>query len=108
MKARSAGLILEISGKVDDLFGVVNYELAVRFANKAEINDLLSAFTPVKDTVFGPLELGGQVKGIVRSESDFLQTLEGEFRFSIGKDRGGRLRGVSILRSVLVQVPLRC
>ena len=44
LKARSAGLVLEISGKVDDPFGVANYELAVRSANKAEINDLLSAF----------------------------------------------------------------
>jgi len=106
LKARSAGLVLEISGELIDPFGEAICELAVRSANKAEVNDLLSAFTSVKDTVFGPLELTGRLKGTASSESDFYRTLEGDFRFSIGKDRGGRLQGVSILRSVLDQVPL--
>jgi hypothetical protein len=56
--------------------------------------------------IFGDLELAGEVEGGASSKAELYSSIEGEFKFSIGKEKGGRLRGVSILQTVFDQIPL--
>jgi hypothetical protein len=100
------GMTIGINGNVHDPLNEARFELDVRSIGPAEVNDLLSNLTTTRDTVFGNLKFVGDVKGLASSEAAFYSSLEGDLEFSIGKEEGGRLRGVSILRTVLDQVPL--
>jgi hypothetical protein len=100
------GMTIGINGNVEDPLNEARFELAVKSIGDAEANDFFSALTSNRDTVFGNLELAGEVEGVASSEADLYSSIEGEFKFSIGKEKGGRLRGVSILRTILDQMPL--
>ena len=100
------GTTADIDGEVVDPLNEARFEIAVKSIGVAEVNDLLSALTSTRDTVFGGLQFAGELRGTASSEADLYSSLEGELKFSIGKDKGGRLRGVSILRTILDQVPL--
>jgi hypothetical protein len=106
LKALVHGLTLSIQCRVEDPLDQASFEIAIRSQAPAEVNDVLSGMTSTRDTLFGALELEGEMKGTARSKSDFYQSLAGNFAFTVGKDEGGRLRGVSILRVILDQIPL--
>ena len=106
LRVRMGGMTLGINGKVEDPFNEARFDLAAKSIGVAEVNDLLSAFTSTRDTIFGSLEFDGELRGAVSSKVDLQSSLEGELKFSIGKDKGGRLRGVSILRTILDEIPL--
>jgi hypothetical protein len=101
-----AGATVGIKGVVEDPLGVGKFDLSVKTLGEAETNDLLSELTSAKDLVYGALVLNGNVTGAIGNEGGFYESLDGELRFSIGKEGGGRLRGVSILRTILDQIPL--
>ena len=67
---------------------------------------MLSNLTTTKDIVFGALDFKGQVTGRLDEPRGVTETLAGNIRFSIGERKGGELRGISILRTVLDQIPL--
>ena len=100
------GATVGIKGAVEDPLGTGDFNLSIKTLGEAETNDLLSEFTSVKNLVYGALVLNGSVTGAVGNEGGLYESLDGELRFSIGKEGGGRLRGVSILRTILDQVPL--
>jgi len=106
LRVLMGGMTVEINGNVHDPLNEARFELDVKSIGAAEVNDLLSNLTTTRDTVFGNLKFAGDVKGFASSEAAFYSSLEGDLEFSIGKEKGGRLRGVSILRTVLDQVPL--
>jgi hypothetical protein len=106
LRVLMGSMTVGINGSVEDPLNEARFELDVKSIGAAEVNDLLSALTSTRDTVFGNLKFAGEVKGVASSEADLYSSLEGDFEFSIGEDEGGRLRGVSILRTILDQVPL--
>jgi hypothetical protein len=106
LKALMNELTVGIEGQVEDPLGEARFEIAVRSIGEAEVNDLLTALTSSPDRVFGPLRLAGDVKGIAFGDRSFFDALEGEIRFSVGENGGGRLRGISLLRTILDQIPL--
>jgi len=99
------GLTVGFDGKVVEPLNEARFELDVKSIGTAEANDLFSALTTIRDTVYGSLRFSGELRGAASSKDDFYSSLEGNFEFSIGEDKGGRLRGVSILRTVLDQIP---
>jgi len=100
------GVTLSIDAKVEDPLKDARFDLAVQSVGDAEVNDLLSALTSTRDTVFGDLQVAGNVRGVAGREEGLYESLDGDLRFSVGEKGGGRLRGVSILRAVLDQIPL--
>ncbi|MCA9504224.1 MAG: DUF748 domain-containing protein [Myxococcales bacterium] len=106
LQAVTKGVVLAVDARVEDPFDVARFELGLDTVGAAEANDLVSAFTSRADTVFGPLALNGRLRGALSGGSSFYDALEGQVRFGIGEPGGGRLRGVSLLRTVLDQLPL--
>ena len=106
LKALVGGVVIGIKGAIEDPLGEGRFDLAIATQGEAETNDLLSNLTTTKDTVFGALDFNGQVTGRLDGPNGVADTLDGKVRFSIGEGKGGRLRGVSILRTVLDQIPL--
>ncbi len=106
LRVRMGGMTMGINGTVEDPFDEARFEFNVKSIGAAEVNDLLSSLTSTRDTVFGSLQFSGELRGVASSEADLYSSLEGKLEFSIGKDKGGRLRGVSILRTILDQMPL--
>jgi hypothetical protein len=106
LQAQMGGVTLAFDAKVEDPMDEARFELGVKSVGDAEVNDLLSVLTTTWDTVFGDLKLAGNVKGVAGTEAGLYESLDGDFRFSIGETGGGRLRGVSILRSILDQIPV--
>jgi hypothetical protein len=77
-----------------DLFGTPAYE-AQLVAEDADVNALSTAFAATPDTLHGPLDLHGSVRGTL-GEGSPLETLRGDIDFGIEK---GRLVGVSLLEA---------
>lgn len=106
LKALVGGATIGFKGTVEDPLGEGRFDLSIESHGDSEVNDLVSEFTSVKDTVFGPLDLNGELRGLAGGTGSVYDTLDGRFRFTIGEGKGGRLRGVSILRAILDQIPL--
>lgn len=106
LRVQTGGMTVGINGAVEDPLNEAHFDIKVRSIDAAEVNDLLSSWTSARDKVFGNLQFSGEFRGAASSEASLHSSLEGVLEFSIGKDRGGRLRGVSILRMVLDQIPL--
>jgi len=110
LKARLEGATIGIKGAIEDPLGAGEFDLAVETLGETEVNDVLSSLTSAPDRIFGPLEFAGRVTGRLDSPKGLTETLDGAIRFAVGKresgGEGGRLRGVSILRTILDQIPL--
>jgi hypothetical protein len=106
LQALMGGMTLGIDAKVEDPLQDARFELVMKSVGDAEVNDLLSALTTTRDTVYGDLEFATHVRGAAGTDEGLYESLEGDLRFTIGAKGGGRLRGVSILRSVLDQIPM--
>lgn len=100
------GATLAVVGRIDDPLDGAHYELELKSVGASEVNALLRALDSTPDTLFGPLELDGRISGQARDAADFRRSVEGRFAFTVGREGGGRLRGVSILRRFLDQVPV--
>lgn len=100
------GLTLGIEGRVEDPLAEARFDVAAHSIGEAEVNDLVSGLSSVRDTVFGALRFDAQLAGIAGGEASLYDTLTGTVRFTVGESGGGRLRGVSLLRTTLAQIPL--
>lgn len=106
IRLRVGTMTIGIDGMLEDPFDAARFDVRVRSIGPAEVNDLLTAFTSNSNLLFGPLEFAGAFAGVASSEADLYRSLVGRLEFTIGKDEGGRLRGVSILKTVLDAMPL--
>ncbi|MEM9177825.1 MAG: AsmA-like C-terminal region-containing protein, partial [Myxococcota bacterium] len=106
LKAKLGPAVIAIQGAIEDPLGEGRFDLAIRTAGDVEANDVLSNLTTARNTVYGPLRFTGDVTGRLDDPNGIAPTLAGDVRFSVGERTGGRLRGVSILRTVLDQIPL--
>ena len=106
LKALAGGVVIGIKGAIEDLLGEGRFDLEIATQGEVEANDLLSNLTTTKDIVFGALDFKGHVTGRLDEPSGVTETLAGNIRFSIGEEKGGELRGISILQTVLDQIPL--
>ena len=100
------GLTLGIEGRVEDPLAAARFDFTAHSIGEAEANDLISGLSSVRDTVFGALRFDAQIAGIAGGEATLYDTLAGTVRFTVGESGGGRLRGISLLRTTLVQIPL--
>jgi hypothetical protein len=106
LRALIGGVTVGIEGAIEDPMGAGAFDLAIRTQGDAETNDLLSALTSTRDTVYGPLRFDGRVTGRLGEAVGVTESLAGQVRFTVGDPGGGRLRGISLLRTVLDQIPL--
>ena len=106
LKALVGGVVLGIKGGIEEFLDEGRFDLEIATQGEAETNDVLSNLTTSKDIVFGALDFKGQVTGRLGEPRGVTETLAGNVRFSIGEGEGGELRGVSILQTVLDQIPL--
>ena len=106
LSATLHGLTLGIEGRVEDPLADARFEFAAHSIGEAEANDLISGLTSARDTVFGTLRFDSKLAGMAGGEARLYDTLAGTVRFTIGESGGGRLRGVSLLRTTLGQIPL--
>jgi len=106
LEMRLGGVTLAVAGRIGDPLDAAPYELEVRSMGTAEVNALLHALGSNRDTLFGPLALDGRISGQARDAADFRRSVEGHLAFTIGKEGGGRLRGVPILQKLLDRIPI--
>lgn len=106
LKALIAKATIGIEGAIDDPLGEGRFDLAIETIGDAEVNDVLTELAGMGGTVSGLLDMKGKVQGKLGTEQPVTETLAGGLRFSIGEKKGGELRGVSILQTVLDQIPL--
>lgn len=106
LKAKLGGAVIGIRGSIEDPLGEGRFDLAIETEGEAETNEVLSNLTSTRDTVYGPLQFEGNVAGRLDDPRGVAATLDGVVRFTVGERGGGRLRGVSLLRTVLDQIPL--
>ncbi|MEZ4282974.1 MAG: AsmA-like C-terminal region-containing protein, partial [Myxococcota bacterium] len=106
LSATLHGLTLGIDGRVERPLADARFELAAHSIGEAEANDLVSGLSSVRDTVYGALRFDARLSGIGGGEAPMLESLAGNVRFTVGESGGGRLRGVSFLRTTLAQIPL--
>ena len=106
LRALIAGATIAIKGSVEEPLGPGIFDLEIESSGDVEVNDLLTELAAAGGTLFGPLEFKGRLEGLTGSDQDWSETVVGDLKFSIGKREGGRLRGVSLLRTVLDQIPL--
>ncbi len=96
LEVLTAGQVMKIDGEVQNLDREIpRYRLSLG-TDRASTNALLSSFTSVKDTVFGPLTLRSDLSGPL--DDDPVQSLRGGLRFQIDE---GRIKGVSLLRDTM-------
>lgn len=100
------GLTLGLEGRVEDPLATARFDVAAHSIGEAEVNDFVSGLSAARDTVFGALRFDAQLAGIAGGEASLYDTLSGNVRFTVGESGGGRLRGVSLLRTTLAQIPL--
>ncbi len=109
LSVEAGGQVMSLSGVVADLNGDMPFDLALASVGVLRANELFGAVTPLKDTLYGPLTFSGRLSGRAATatpETPLSDTLKGHFDFDLGRGvgdgaEGGRLRGVSILRSAL-------
>jgi AsmA protein len=85
---------LDVEGSVTGLDARPRYDVRVRTA-KSDTNRLLSAFSSVKETVYGPLTLDGRFSGPLDAPEP-VRALGGNLQLQIDQ---GRLKGVSLLQT---------
>lgn len=100
------GLTLGVEGRVEDPLVNPRFELAAHSIGEAEANDLVSGLSSVRDTLYGALRFDAHLAGSTGGETPLYETLVGTVRFTVGESGGGRLRGVSLLRTTLAQIPV--
>lgn len=106
LKAKLGPAVISIQGAIEDPLREGRFDLAIETVGDVEANDVLSNLTSARDTVYGPLRFDGQVTGRLDDPGGVAPTLAGNVRFSVGERGGGRLRGVSLLRTILDQIPV--
>jgi hypothetical protein len=106
LKVVAGDVTIQLEGHLEDPFGAGRFAFSGRTVGTPDVNSLLSTFTSKRDTVFGPLRLEGDVSGALSRSGSLAETLIGTLHFSVGEGVGGKLRGVSLLKAVLDQVPL--
>ncbi len=106
LKAKLGPAIVGIKGVIEDPLREGRFDLAIATEGEVEANDVLSNLTSARDTVYGPLRFDGRVTGRLDDPTGVTSTLAGNVRFSVGERGGGRLRGVSLLRTILDQIPV--
>lgn len=106
LSATLHGLTLGLEGRIEEPLADARFEIAAHSIGEAQVNDLVSGLTSVRDVLFGSLRLDAALAGIAGGEADLLDTLGGRVRFSVGEPGDGRLRGVSLLEATLGQIPL--
>ncbi|MCR9095980.1 MAG: DUF748 domain-containing protein [bacterium] len=105
LKAKLGPAVIGIKGAIEDPLREGRFDLAIRTVGEVEANDVLSNLTSARDTVYGPLQFDGDVTGRLDHPDGVTGDLAGDVRFSVGEREGGRLRGVSLLRTILDQIP---
>jgi len=106
LKARLGPAVISIQGAIEDPLREGRFDLAIKTSGDVEANDVLSNLTSARNTVYGPLRFDGRVTGRLDDPEGVAPTLAGDVRFSVGERGGGRLRGVSLLRTILDQIPV--
>jgi hypothetical protein len=106
LRAIVGGMTVGLDGGVEDLLGSRRFDFTIQSLGEVEANEVISALTTSRDTVFGKLVMAGRLHGSAGEEADFYRGLGGEIQISIGKDGGGRLRGETFIQAILDQVPL--
>ena len=106
LRASIGGMTLGVVGGIDDPLGSRRFDFAIESLGDAEANEVISALTSSRDTLFGKLVLAGRLRGSAGVEGDFYDRLGGGLQLSIGRDGGGQLRGVTFLQAILDQMPL--
>jgi hypothetical protein len=91
----AGGQVIPVEAELGDLEGSRSYRLRVR-TERADTNQIVSAFSRNDDKLHGPLDLQGDLSGTFAGEQSFAQALGGRVRFDIAP---GRLRGISILEA---------
>jgi len=93
---------IPVEGGVADLFGSRRAEVRARTPEPIESNTFFSFFDSLRDTIFGALTFEVDVLApLGAGAGPLLEALRGGASFEIGGDeQGGRLAGVSLLRSV--------
>jgi len=82
------------------------FEFEIQSLGKSDANDFFASIPAAKDMIHGDLQIAGRLSGTFGGESDFYASLAGDLQMSVGKNGGGRLRGVSFLKTVLDQFPV--
>lgn len=106
LRALVGGATIGLDASIEDPLDTGRFEVALRTREEVEVNRVLSELTTTRDTLYGPLALDGRVTGRLDDASGIAPTLAGRVRFTVGERGGGRLRGVSLLRTILDQIPL--
>lgn len=106
LRALIAGATIAIKGSVEEPLGPGIFDLEIESSGEVEVNDLMTELAAAGGTLFGPLEFKGRLEGLTGSDQAWSETIVGDLKLSVGKAGGGRLRGVSLLRTVLDQIPL--
>ena len=100
------GTTLGIKGTLSDPMESRHFDFEIQTLGAAEANEFFSALSSASDTVFGDLKIAGNLSGVLGGEGDLYSSLQGALQVSVGESGGGRLRGVSILQTVLDQFPI--
>jgi len=106
LKAKLGPAVIAIRAAIEDPAGEGRFDLEIETDGPVEANDVLSNLTSVRDRIYGPLLFDGRVTGRLDDSAGATSTLAGKMRFTIGEGGGGRLRGVSLLQTILDQIPL--
>ncbi len=106
LKALVAGATVGIQGAVEDPFGEGRFDLSIQTIGEVEVDDLLRELAGSGGILFGLLDLRGEVHGRWGAEEGLMESLVGDLHFTVGEKGGGRLRGVSLLQTILDQIPL--
>lgn len=85
---------LNVEGSLTGLDASPRYDVRIR-TSKSDTNRLLSAFSTVKDTVYGPLTFDGRFTGKL-DDPQPVRALGGNLQLQIDE---GRLKGVSLLKT---------
>jgi hypothetical protein len=105
----AGGQRVSLTGGARDLMGDVRFDVGVASEGVLRANPLVSALADVRDTLHGPLEIDGRLAGragATGSETALTDSLSGHLSVHVGRgagdgSEGGRLEGVSLLKSAL-------
>ncbi|MBW2386041.1 MAG: DUF748 domain-containing protein [Deltaproteobacteria bacterium] len=108
-RVSAGGQHIDLSGGMQELDGAMAFELGFASVGVLRANRVLSAVSSLKDVVYGPFTVTGQLSGragAMGSQTAFLDSLTGALRFDLGKTvgegkQGGRIEGLSVLDAVI-------
>jgi hypothetical protein len=102
------GQQIALGGGVRDLMGDLPFDFTLESVGVLRSNPLMSALTPLRDTLYGPLVIEGRLRGRARAEGEtgLTDSLKGYLAFNVGRgvgdgSEGGRLTGISLLKSAM-------